>query len=652
MSEKLMQSRNIRMGALIKLRLFVGEEDFLEVLCTAWPDTNNRTDENVIIVDDTVRIGPSTQSEANIIGKTQWSKLTCEITNILSSKSCSSVQISGPTNVDSQLYIHQFVGLPIIPGCTIQLSPFLGNTEANSIANYRVLRSNPNQACTISSLSILIPYENSRDNDTETTTGESFYCPTEVVTTLVTRVLLPARLGMHSSLYCKGVLLHGPPGVGKTFAVTALKRYCRRWCNLRIEEINIPHLLSEPDPLASLQSVFLRVKELRKAMHTVVGKNKDRLLQCTSPPVKSPAVQSPQSQNTRYSFQSPSTSDWTARKPSVSRKPPKDLDAVFVVIDEIDALGSTDSAPQSDLQLALRLAIANWMDSLILEEPEGGTVGKYCFCIVATSNRPGAVDPLFRRGGRLDLEVAVTNAPAEREQLLRTFFETALKGLPPPSRNGSISFTPPSSSSMTDPITSEMVESMALMTGGYVAADLFALVREMLLHVSLQDNETIESSNPLPLSWDWREAFIAAGKIVPPSCLRGVSVKIPHTRYKDIIGHEEVKRQLRRLVSVFSPALRERVKIFRLKYPGGVLLHGPPGNAKTQLAMAAVSFRLYVTTVCIVHHTVIIIIVIVVVVIVVVVVIILVVVVVVVVVYTKRVLMLLHICNSVVDCIE
>lgn len=600
MSEKLMQARHIRLGSLIKLRLFVGKEDFLEVLCTAWPDTNNRTDENVIIVDDTVRIGPSTHSEANILGKTQWSKLPFEITNILASKSCSSVQISGPSNVNSQLlYIHHFVGLPIIPGCTIQLSPYQRNPDVNSIANYRVLRSNPNQACTVSSLSILIPYDKTRDDNTvvnESTTGEGFYCPTEVVTTLVTRVLMPARLGMNSLMYCKGVLLHGPPGVGKTFAVTALKRYCRSWCNIRIEEINIPHLLSEPDPLASLQSVFLKVKELRKAMHTIVGNNDDRL-QCTSPSLKSPTVQSPtvqspQSQNTRYSFQSPSTSDWTARKPPVSPRTltSKELDAIFVVIDEIDALGSTDSAPQSDLQLALRLAIANWMDTLVLDTTQrsvGRTGKKSCFCIVATSNRPGAVDPLFRRGGRLDLEVAVTNAPVEREQLLRTFFETAMKGLLP-ERNGTIASTPPSSSSSTTTISSEMIASMALMTGGYVAADLFALVREMLLHLPLQeDKETMEGSKP---SWDWREAFFAAGRVVPPSCLRGVSVKIPQTRFKDIIGHEEVKRQLRRLVSMFSPALRERVKLFRLKYPGGVLLHGPPGNAKTQLAMAAVSF--------------------------------------------------------------
>eukprot|EP01035_Chromulina_nebulosa_P033648 gene33648-45066_t len=151
MSEKLMQARNIRLGSLIKLRLFVGEEDFLEVLCTAWPDTNNRTDENVIIVDDTVRVGPSTHSEAYILDKTQWSKLPFEITNILTSKSCSSVQISGPSNVNSQLYVHQFVGLPIIPGCTIQLSPYQRSPDFNSTANYRVLRSNPNQACTVSS---------------------------------------------------------------------------------------------------------------------------------------------------------------------------------------------------------------------------------------------------------------------------------------------------------------------------------------------------------------------------------------------------------------------------------------------------------------------------------------------------------------------
>jgi SpoVK/Ycf46/Vps4 family AAA+-type ATPase len=296
---------------------------------------------------------------------------------------------------------------------------------------------------------------------------------------------------------------------------------------------------------------------------------------------------------------------------SVSKKPSKELDAVFIVIDEIDALGSAGSAsPQSDLQMAVRLALANWMD-VLGREPAASesyhsrmsgsrTEGKYCFCVVATSNRPEAVDPQFRRGGRLDLEIAVTNSPAEREQLLRTYFETAMKGRIPSLNNTISSTSPLQPPPATNPVVAaEMIESMALMTGGYVAADLFALVREMMLRFPHHDNnESTENSNPLIQSFDWREAFLGAGKVVPPSCLRGVSVKIPHTRFKDIIGHEEVKRQLRRLVSVFSPALREKVKLFHLKYPGGVLLHGPPGNAKTQLAMAAVSFTLnmYVCT--------------------------------------------------------
>ena len=598
---KLMQARSIRIGAIVKLRLFTGE-DCLDVICTAWPDTNNETNENFIIVDDTVQINTIKQNREGIINKIQWSTLLCEINGILNSKSCSSVQISGPTNADSRLHIHQFIGLPIIPGCTIQLCPHKQDTEVDRrTVSYKVLRSNPNQACTISSLSILIPFGSSKEIDTaadETAAGNIVSCPTDVVTTLLTRVLLPARLGMHSSLYCKGVLLHGPPGVGKTFAVRALKRFCQSWCNLCIEEINIPHLLSDPDPLASLQSVFRKVKELQKSSHTTVKNNDDTSI-CSSPPLKPVAVQSPPSQNTRYIFQSPSTTDKSAQKVSVSQKPSKEMDAVFVVIDEIDALGSTGSAsPQSDLQLAVRLAIANWMDVLAREPAvsavshsrRGGsrTEGKFCFCIVATSNRPEAVDPQFRRGGRLDLEIAVTNSPAEREQLLRTYFETAMKGRMP-LLNDTASSISPLPLSTTPTIAAEMIESMALMTGGYVAADLFALVREMMLRFPHHDNnnDAIEDSNPLP--FDWREAFLEAGKVVPPSCLRGVSVKIPHIRFKDIIGHEEVKRQLRRLVSVFSPAFREKVKLFHLKYPGGVLLHGPPGNAKTQLAMAAVS---------------------------------------------------------------
>lgn len=58
--------------------------------------------------------------------------------------------------------------------------------------------------------------------------------------------------------------------------------------------------------------------------------------------------------------------------------------------------------------------------------------------------------------------------------------------------------------------------------------------------------------------------------------------------YDDVIGYEEAKKCLRRVLGSYGdPALAQRLKQFNIAVPGGVLLHGPPGNSKTVLVMAA-----------------------------------------------------------------
>jgi transitional endoplasmic reticulum ATPase len=199
---------------------------------------------------------------------------------------------------------------------------------------------------------------------------------------------------------------------------------------------------------------------------------------------------------------------------------------------------------------------------------------------LATSNRAEDIDLSFRRGGRLEQEIVVLTSPSDRRTLLQSLMSRSFLGTAVPGDNQLI---------FTQDVLNDAAAVIAERSGGYVAADLVALVREMLTRLS----------QPMPQRPDRRIAtvgvagdllstlFEQAARVVPPSCLRGVSIQLPNLSYNDVIGYEEVKRSLRRVLAFSSPDMMAKIRRFGLGAPGGVLLHGPPGNSKTRLVMAA-----------------------------------------------------------------
>jgi ATP-dependent Zn protease len=71
---------------------------------------------------------------------------------------------------------------------------------------------------------------------------------TQLVEDLLRKLVIPGTR-LASSLVPHGALLLGPPGVGKTYSVRAVKARCRGWCDVHIHELSVSDLLSRDDPL-------------------------------------------------------------------------------------------------------------------------------------------------------------------------------------------------------------------------------------------------------------------------------------------------------------------------------------------------------------------------------------------------------------------
>lgn len=194
--------------------------------------------------------------------------------------------------------------------------------------------------------------------------------------------------------------------------------------------------------------------------------------------------------------------------------------------------------------------------------------------LVGTSNRSGDIDPVLRRGGRLEHEIAVLNTQEDRRCLLQSLFGRVF------SAEDAIGTGAPF---LWESEVSALADKVAMQTGGYVAADLAALVRAM--HALAVEQSAGSASISVSLMM---RLFHIAAKSVPPSCLRGATITLPNLTFDDVIGYEEVKGSLQRVLCFAKPEQQALSIRFGLhSSPGGVLLHGPPGNSKTRLASAA-----------------------------------------------------------------
>ncbi|THG96085.1 hypothetical protein EW026_g5686 [Hermanssonia centrifuga] len=188
--------------------------------------------------------------------------------------------------------------------------------------------------------------------------------------------------------------------------------------------------------------------------------------------------------------------------------------------------------------------------------------GKDRVVVVATTNRPNAIDPALRRPGRFDREIEIGVPDAEaRSSILQVLLAKA-----------------------PHTATQEEIYSIASRAHGYVGADLSAVVREAgtcAIKRWLSAHPDPPHIQPEITANDLLTALLS----VRPSALRSVFFDTVPVRYSDIGGQAITIQKIRECIEwpLLHPEAFARLGV---KPPKGVLLYGPPGCSKTLLVRA------------------------------------------------------------------
>lgn len=306
----------------------------------------------------------------------------------------------------------------------------------------------------------------------------------------------------------------------------------------------------------------------------------------------------------------------------------------IVFIDEIDAIAPKREESYGEVERRVVAQMLALMDGL---KSRGKVI------VIAATNRPDALDPALRRGGRFDreIEIGVPNkkgrldifkihtrnmskyswekalnkvsakvAEKKAAKIILEHMRAGSKKIPSVTAIKDLARKLESNEEkailkkadlkltrdvvkavMEDPNIVDIVE-LAETTYGFVGADIEALCKEAAMNVirnviskeGLEKNDEI-SEEILQKLIVTKKDFKEALKMVRPSAMREVMVEAPKVYWEMIGGLEKAKQELQEAVEwpLKNPDAFTRLGI---RPPKGVLIYGPPGTGKTLLAKA------------------------------------------------------------------
>ncbi len=230
----------------------------------------------------------------------------------------------------------------------------------------------------------------------------------------------------------------------------------------------------------------------------------------------------------------------------------------IIFIDEIDSIAPKREEVSGDMERRVVAQLLALMDGL---SSRGEVI------VIAATNRPNALDPAIRRGGRFDREIEI-GIPSKNGRLEILYVHT--RGMP-----------------LDESLD---LKEIADATHGFVGADLYALCKEAAMRTLERALPDLDVKEDIPTEVlenlkVTKEDFRAALKKIEPSAMREVFVEVAEVHWDEVGGLDEAKQSL--IESVEWP-LRypEAFECVGVRPPRGLLLYGLPGTGKTLLVRA------------------------------------------------------------------
>lgn len=234
----------------------------------------------------------------------------------------------------------------------------------------------------------------------------------------------------------------------------------------------------------------------------------------------------------------------------------------IIFIDEIDAIAPKRAEVTGEVERRVVAQLLSLMDGL---ESRGQVV------VIAATNRPNAIDPALRRGGRFDREIEI-GVPDKQGRM--DILQIHSRGMP-----------------LAEDVE---LDKMARITHGFVGADIATLVKEAAMSALRKilpkinwEEETVppEVLAEIEVKQDDFENALA---MVEPSAMREVFIESPDVKWEEIGGLEDAIQQLKEAIE-WPLKYPEVFEAAGIDPPTGILLYGPPGTGKTLLAKAVAS---------------------------------------------------------------